>query len=674
MGRMHLQANRRAAGHFEGWVLLLVALAVPRSALPNGFALTCSACAWVTLVSSLFVTERRAQLFWQLIAGAALAALAIVEPPLWVAVATGLVVVALTALPSAAWRKSRLSFGVGLLAPAALYGALFAVGSDERAALRMAFRAHASFTELASWTLCLLLLVALSILLLDQYNSARTRSVRPLCAILVGLTACVLLAKLACIVSVATLPSDLEIWSEPPALTNLLKLHAGEPFYGPVADANSHSYSPGLELTQFALLRPFHLELSLRAHRALGLLWQALSATILAHALWPWAGTRLKAALGHFAYPALLLAAANVTLSSLLAPHVHPDHLLMLCFCAALALCLHTDPFRRRDWLLLALLPLIGIFFKLTAAGIGVGLVFAVLFERRWRALAPLAIGGALSLATVPLFDATLGPFSLYALRLQASPTMFWWRLAEVPASAPGLIFIVSVLAAVPAVSLGVVRANARAAARCLWLTFGIGVPSVVAYCRLGGRSNSLLPLAIGGSVALFTLLGAASAPSRATNAEPLRWRIAAPLLLVMFWAAFSVGGNVQPVVGESRRELLAAHAREVAWLRGMFARGRHPLSQGTAAWLEIGRRDVPRDRLSSASDLDLGHRSNGFETRLLDGTYDGLYFSASALTQNPLLLRMRERLAARFRVVEPANLHEAWPSNAGGYVILQKR
>ncbi len=658
----------------ESWVLLLVAFAVPRSTLPGGFALACTAVSWITFASSLLVPAGRAQLLWQLVAGAALAALAISDPPLWLAVATCLSVVALAASPVAAARKCRISLGVGLLAPAALYGALFAVGADERVALRLAFRVDSSPTELASCALSLLLVVSLSVLLLGQFDAARQRSLRPVCVTLGSLVVFALAAKLACIATVASLPSDLMIWSEAPALTNLLKLHEGEPFYGPLEWVNSHSYSPGLELTQYALLRPFQLELSLRAHRALGLLWQLASAAVLGRALYPWLSARLRPALGGFAYPVLLIASANVTLSSLLSPHVHPDHLLMLCFSAALALCLRSDPFGRRDWLALALLPMVATLFKLTGAGIGVGLVLAVLFERRWTALAPLGVSGVLALASIPLFDATLGQFSVYAIRLQASPQVFWGRLADVPSSAPGLIVIVSSLAVAGATWRGVARASVRAATRCLLLTFGFGLPSVIAYCRLGGRDNSLLPLAIGGSVALFTLLGDTSRSTLAASGVARNWRVAAPLLLVMFWVAFSTGGSVAPVVGDSRRQLLTAYAREVSWLRGMFARGLHPLSQGMAAWLEVGRRDVPLDRLSSASDLDLVHRPNSFETRLLNGTYDGLYLSASALHENPLLVRLRAPLSSRYRVVEPADLRGKWPSNDHGYVILERR
>jgi hypothetical protein len=555
---------------------------------------------------------------------------------------------------------------------------LFALGADERVALRMAFRLSSPATELFADALWLLLVVTLTVGLLRRFEPAAGRSARLIGVTMCGLVGFALLAKLGCIGTVATLPSDLKIWSEAPALTNLLKLRVGEPFYGPIAAVNSYSYSPGLELTQYALLRPFGLELSLFAHRVLGLLWQLLSAAILCRAAWPWFGAPLRAALGAFARPFLFVALANVTLSSLLAPHVHPDHSLMLCFSAALALCLRAEPFGRRDWLALTLLPTLATFFKLTGAGIGVGLVLAVLFERRLRPLLLLCVGAALALGTVPLFDATLGQFSFYAIRLQASHPVFWGRLAEVPTSAPGSLFIVAALAVVTARRMSLDQANVRAATRCLLLTLGFGLPSLVAYCKLGGRDNSLLPFAIGGAVALFVLLGAVSESSpavegSAANAER-RWRGLAAVSPILFWVALSTSGSVAPVVGAARQELLAAHTREAVWLRSMFERGLHPLSQGMAAWLEIGRRDVPRDRLSSASELSLGGLPNGFENRLLNGTYDGLYFSASSLNDDPFLRRLRAQLSTRYRVAEPANLHGDWPSGDGGYVILERR
>ena len=667
-------AGKQCLFGFERVLLLLVAFAVPLGSSASGFGLWCAVFGWGALFISLLRPVSSSQPLWQLLAGAALVSLATYDPPLWVAVATSFGVVALAVVPLAGARAYRISLGVGLLAPAALYGALFAIGSDERVALRLAFRLNSSPVALASSALSLLLVVSVSVLLLRQFEARGEHRLRVSCLALGGLVLCLLLAKLACIATVATLPGDLKIWSEAPALTNLLKLSAGQPFYGPLEQVNSYSYSPGLELTQYALLRPFHLELALRAHRALGLLWQLVSAAVLARALWPWLRTRLRFALGGFAYPALVVALANVTFSSLLAPYVHPDHLLMIWFCAALALCLRLEAFERRDWPALALLPIVATCFKLTGAGIGVGLVLAVLYERRLAALVPLSVGGVLALATIPLCNATLGQFSVYAIRLQASHPVFWGRLVDVPSSAPGLIFLVAWLAVVGAAAADVARANVRAATRCLLLTFGFGLPSLVAYCKLGGRDNSLLPFAIGGSVALFTLLGDVSILPATLDAAARRWRGSAPLLLVMFWVALSIAGSVQPAVGDSRRQLLLAYAREVDWLRTMLARGRHPLSQGMAAWLEVGRRDVPLDRLSSASELELGHWPNAFETRLLNGTYDGLYLTASSLNDDRLFRRLRAAISSHYQIVEPATRRGDWPNGDAGYVILERR
>ncbi len=47
-------------------------------------------------------------------------------------------------------------------------------------------------------------------------------------------------------------------------MTNMLKLHLGQPLFGPPADGNSLVYSPGLEYPTFALLKPLGLDLDIR--------------------------------------------------------------------------------------------------------------------------------------------------------------------------------------------------------------------------------------------------------------------------------------------------------------------------------------------------------------------------------------------------------------------------
>lgn len=662
-------------------VLVLVGLALPRAALPSGSTFGCALVAWGLFVLALSWPANRARPWSQLGSAAALTALAGLDPPVWLATSATLVTVLLVSPAELIRGRYWLLLGVGVLGPALLYAGLLALGDDQRVAIRLAFRVRASSFELASLLLALSSLASSTVMLVLEVRGAKpelasTRRASIIVARFLALLVCVVLVlRLAFIVSVATLRTDLMIWSESPALVNLLKLHNHELFYGPMTSANSYSYSPGLELTQYALLRPFGLELSLRAHRALGLLWQVSSALVLSLSLWPWLRLRLRGALGVLAYPLLLVGLASVTLANLLAPHVHPDHLLLLCFCGAIALCLRARPFLRRDWVMLALLPMAATVFKLTGAGVGLGLVLVALFERRFRALGVLVGSGLLALLTVPLFDSTLGSFSAYAVRLQASHAMEWCRIEDVPHTASGLIFEVAVLAVGAGQWVRPRHASVQAASRVLLLTLAVTLTSIVAFLKHGGRENSLLPLALGGAVAVLVLFGdppgaPASAPARGLQVA------SASLLAVLFWVALSSSWPVAPITGEPRQRLIATHEREVSFLKQFFSEGKRPWSQGTAAWLDAGRRDTPRDRLSSLSELELGHSPalGASEARLLHGEYDALFLSASALSENDFFRRLRPQLERSYRLTEPQQSSVNWSSGRESYVILERR
>jgi hypothetical protein len=138
---------------------------------------------------------------------------------------------------------------------------------------------------------------------------------------------------------------------------------------------------------------------------------------------------------------------------------------------------------------------------------------------------------------------------------------------------------------------------------------------------------------------------------------------------------ALAVSFPRPPLAGAPRSEILAIQARATRWVQEETAAGRRPLlAFGTAAWLGAGRRDVPRDQLTSASELFLGGRPelSAYKARLFGETYDGLFVSASALFSNALLATLRADLERRYRVVEP----EAgrFPRSNSGYAILVRR
>jgi hypothetical protein len=394
------------------------------------------------------------------------------------------------------------------------------------------------------------------------------------------------------------------------------------------------------------------LELSLRAHRTLGLLWQLSSAVVLSRALWPWLAVDLRRALGSLAYPTLVAGLASVTLCSLLAPHVHPDHVLLLCFSVAISRCLRRDAFARRDWIALAIVPIVATSFKLTGAGIGVGLVLAALFERRWSAVAVLLGSGVLALATIPIFDATLGSFSAYAISLQASHPIEWWRIAVVPHRVSGLILGVASAAWLGCWWACPGAASVLVARRILLLTGSFGAVSLIAFLKHGGRENSLMPLVIGGVVALLVLLGEPRTESSPSAQRSPKSTPALPVV-ALFWAALSCSWPAAPLTGAVRRQLMATHEQEIRFLSDRFARGQRPWSQGTAAWIDAGRRDTPRDRLSSVSELELARSPavRAFEDRLTSGQYDALFLSVSALSENDFLRRLRPQLERVYRV-----------------------
>jgi hypothetical protein len=78
----------------------------------------------------------------------------------------------------------------------------------------------------------------------------------------------------------ALFPLDLWIWSESPFLTNLLKLQAGVPLWGPPSDTNSFVYSPGLEYACRFLLSPFRLQFDITYLRAVAIALSVLTSLV----------------------------------------------------------------------------------------------------------------------------------------------------------------------------------------------------------------------------------------------------------------------------------------------------------------------------------------------------------------------------------------------------------
>lgn len=639
----------------------LLALALCLDALPAGPSIAFLASLPVTLVlAGSWIRSSKARSMTAALGGIALATLSLLSPATWLLALLVTLGAAWLGAPLPLGRARWVLFGLGAAFPVSLFLVIVCAGEDARRALigslPRGLTAADVMRTLFSLTALLVLLTSLAARASREPwpNGERARNVA-----LLGVLGW-LCFRLLFIATSATLRTDLTSWSEPPALLNLLKLERGEVFYGPMQDANTYSYSPGMELLQYWLLRPFGLQLSLFAHRALIIAFQLLSAAVLGMALWRvLSRKRDAAAVGLFA------ATACVVLSSLIAARVHPDHVMMIGFAAALWLCVQRPARSFSSELLLVAIPIFVTCFKLTGAGLGLGLVLVELRERSLRRLLLLAISGALALATIPLFDATLGDFSDYAIRLQASHPMDWERLAQVPSSPAGLMLVAGLLATLIRGARKPDDERVRAAQRVLLATLGFGLTSLAAFLKHGGRENSLLPLAIGGACALLLCVWPSDDGERSSTA-----------LALCFALALLVTPRFELPLGSARAEAEAMHAQQVSWLREGRRQGLRFLPAGMAAYLDAGFREVPRDALHAASELELGHRPElrAYVDRVGSGYYDGMCFPSSALLQNELLVGLTPALRARYEVSDPPELRGSWPTGLAGTVTLRKR
>ncbi len=575
------------------------------------------------------------------------------DPALWVRTSAWLAVALISAwsVEALSHRAAAMAAAVGALAPAALTGVIFVASADGADVLGRSlgeawtaggtrFLVHGAAAAMLTVTLAGI-----------GTNEARwARRARWLCAAAAVIAAATLVHRMAWIASWTTLATDMVVWSEAPFLSNALRLSAALPLYGPPSETASYIYSPGLDLAHRALLGPLGLELSLPAHRSLGLLWQLAAALALVGAL------RRFAAPGAAPVVAVLLAA----FSSLLSPFIHADHAVLLCFACATAVVVAEPALPRWAWVaLLVTTPIAATALKLTGAGIGLGLVLAYAVERRPDALRLLGASAVAAIATLPLFDATLGACTEWTLRIPSEHPLVWSSLWSLPSSAAGAC--ATLAAAMLWISRGEANEGSqRAARRVALLTLGATTTSLASFVKFGGRENSLLPLLVGSTV-VIVLLARRSAP----RAPGLLWVGAA-------WLGVATA-DPRPIIAGADREVLdAGHRAMVARIDSDLAAGRHPHPySGTAAWIDAGRREPLPDRAQSATELWVARSADvgAHLERLADGRYDTLLVAESVLRPRDtptgaLAAELRERLSPVYR----------FEQLAPGILALEKR
>jgi hypothetical protein len=380
-------------------------------------------------------TNPRRRMWLRILGGSLLAGLFLVDPPTWFAgsVALFAAIVFVNLLPE--WRGLLTSrrraavdaaglLGLTLLLPALIVITAGLTGSLDAAVTGLLL----AVPPLPERVLPAIVFWVLLVVLLADGARASRLPARALRWALSATIVCLAIFRATRVASVATLPMETG-WSENPFLTNALKLDAHVLLYGDPELLNSYTYSPLLDLLHRVLLVPFGLQLSLLANRGLVLTEQVIAIAIMVWSLAPHVVMKRSdfcARLG------LSIGLGALVLSSVVAAAVHPDHPALMCLAVAWALLLREQAWPRWAWwtALIMVTPL-AVSFKLSGAGIGVGLAAAFAIEQRWRVVRVLAISGALSAATIPLFNAALGRYSFYALTVQSSHPIEWHRLAD---------------------------------------------------------------------------------------------------------------------------------------------------------------------------------------------------------------------------------------------------
>lgn len=516
---------------------------------------------------------------------------------------------------------------------------------------------------------------ALGVLLaLDGARPERTRA-SALSSALVGAFAIALATRIVWIASAASLPSEI-FWSDGTFLVNALKLAAHEPIYGPPAALDTYTYSPLVDLEHRALLAPLGLALSLRASRVVVVLEQLGAAAVLVWTVWPMLRERA------WAVGALALA----SLANLVAPSVHPDHGVLACVAIAFALVLAEDRWRRAAWwIALVLVTPVAASFKLSGGGIGLGLAAIAIIERRWRMLGALALSGAMCLATIPLFDATVGAFHFYALDVQRACPIVWSALADLPRTPFGLAAVASLAHAGAVARVDRAAVLARPVARAALLGAGVSIASIPGYIKYCGRDNNLTPILVVSIVVIVVVASRhasgvprnAAAVPRDAAAAKLHPALAPLLALVL---VVSARPPEAPVASADRAAVRADMDAIVATLHDDAAAGRSTLALiHVAAWIEAGRRDVPHDRLLSALELHLASRPEAslLVAHLEERRYDTVVAAGPQLADDVGLrgeydVRVRRALEAGYDVVYPPGASSA--AAVRGAVILRRR
>lgn len=407
----------------------------------------------------------------------------------------------------------------------------------------------------------------------------------------------------------ARFPSDLWMWSESTTLTNVLKLREHVPIYGPPGDANSQIYSPGLDYLNYALLRPFHAELSPFAHRSLiigyGLIAAFLLSLSLRHVLTP----ALRRAETGLAFCLIYLAIARGPMSDV----IHPDSLFLLLVCAVFALTVHASAKGDMRLALAAVaLGSFGVLAKQQGVLIGVAaavsLLFSAALSRLQKAVLLVTTGAVTAIVALALLSDRNARF--YLFDLVNKHWVQWDRLNALRDDFIGAPIWIVVLGGVLVTFVQLRPPKEWTAAYVAFFVLACG-PSLFGYLKVDGAINNLV------AARVFLVLGAVPGVIHFAWRQRLRLTIVGVLVATVFLMPL----KALPT-GQTRyyADQLQAAVSEAADQGGPVL-----LAHGTVPLMKAGLTDVPLDRAESVLQLDLGGELDRVDTfkRIEDRYYD---------------------------------------------------
>jgi hypothetical protein len=425
---------------------------------------------------------------------------------------------------------------------------------------------------------------------------------------------------------------DYYTWAESPFLTNMLKLRAGQPIFGPDADANSWVYSPGLEYVCRLLLAPIGLSTDIRACRVVnvGLAIGGAVAAAFASVDVACAGIRerrvryLAVSIGVF----VLVLGRNFNFDQCHPDDIHVAHAALVFFLTVRAL--RSGSPTAALWTAVAAAP--SVWMKQSAVLLPLG-PLVVLTLANWRAWGRYVTVRFLLLGGVAYAGAVLGILAWPAARfylftvLARQPvtiTQVHGLLADLYTPHRLLLLVLAGLLVFRALFDEDPRVRALLYA---WLAVVPATAGAVpAYFKIHGLSNNLTCLDFAAAELAVPLLWRAlpwSSRARADRpSEPPRGAGAAGALMLVLLTLFPV--KVAPTAGQK-----ATCQKLIQSLTDDNAHGlRVLLGHGTMPLVKAGYLEPPKDRSMSIGEVDSAGVGDIVETRrrLATRFYDKVY------------------------------------------------